>query len=195
MIKCVNDGTGTKCRQTHCDKDFNYINGNEGRISGAINFVCWPETMGPWIYSDLTCPVAERKNFSVQLSWVINRGASIWSANKISKHKIENMTVKEIKKRHMPLAQLKIMFFFFLTQGHYSHQVSCTELKSKPVLLLQNVKKVLWPFITNTRHVAQSLQLASWQYPCTWHTYCLGDFGQKVCNKIGISTVLARFGP
>jgi len=80
----------------------------------------------------------------------------------------------------MPLAQLKIMFFFFLTQGYYSQQVSCTRLKSEPVLLLQNVNEVLWPFITNTRHVAQSLQLASWQYPCTWHLLS-GSFGQKVC--------------
>jgi hypothetical protein len=86
---------------------------------GTINFVWWPETMAAWIYSDLSCPVAERKIFLVELSWVINRGASIWSANKISKHEIENMTVNENKKRHRPLAQLKIMFFFFLTQGHY----------------------------------------------------------------------------
>jgi hypothetical protein len=76
------------------------------------------------------------------------------------------------------------MFFFFLTQGHYSHQVSCTRLKSEPVSLLQNVNKVLWPFITNTRHVAQSLKLALWQYPCMWHTYCLGVFGQKFVIKL-----------
>lgn len=101
--------------------------------------------MAAWIYCDLSCPVAERKNFLVELLWVINRGASIWPAYKISEHEIENMTVTETKKRHMPLAQLKIMFFFFLTQGHYSYQVSCTRLKSEPVLLLQNVNRVLWP--------------------------------------------------
>jgi hypothetical protein len=130
----------------------------------------------------------------VELSWVMNRGASIWSANNISKQEIDNITVTETKKRHTPLAQLKIMFFLFLTQEHYSHQVSCTRLKSEPLLLLQNTKKVLCPFITNSRHVAKSLQLASWQYPCTWHIYCLGVCDQEVCNKIGISTVLARFG-
>jgi len=66
--------------------------------------------------------VVERKKISVELSWVINHGASIRSANIISMHDIENITVTETKKRHLPLAQLKIMFFFFLTHIKFPAQ-------------------------------------------------------------------------
>jgi hypothetical protein len=199
-IKCMNDGRGTKFRHRNCEEDFDWRFGNEEVSAKMVPRILSNDQKQRRLTFVLISLVSwpEETTFWTELSWVINHGAFStiwkWNAKACSNWKHRH---RDQKKARMSQAQVKTMLicffdhkgivhFEFLEQGQTVNQPCYLEILARFTWGCSSEK---------TWTLAWCLDLASWQYPCSWRARCPGVFGQKIDNEIGPSTIFTRHGP